>query len=78
MTSDSRVGSPAATVRAAGNFVLLVSGVLLLLDLLSSKRQIELAVVSLVIAGVGLRVEAAIKTKQAHLEAMNSLFKSPG
>ena len=25
-----------------------------------------------------VRVEAAIKAKQAHLEAMNSLFKSPG
>ncbi len=24
------------------------------------------------------RVEAAIKAKQAHLEAMNALFKSPG
>ena len=24
------------------------------------------------------RVEAAIKAKQAHLEAMNSLFKTPG
>jgi uncharacterized small protein (DUF1192 family) len=25
-----------------------------------------------------VRVEAAIKAKQAHLEAMNSLFKTPG
>ena len=25
-----------------------------------------------------VRVEAAIKSKQAHLEAMNSLFKAPG
>jgi len=25
-----------------------------------------------------VRVETAIKAKQAHLEAMNSLFKSPG
>lgn len=25
-----------------------------------------------------VRVEAAIKAKQAHMEAMNSLFKTPG
>lgn len=63
MTSDSRVGAPAATVRAAGNFVLLVSGVLLLLDLFAARRQVELVSILLVIAGVGLRIEAAIRDR---------------
>jgi hypothetical protein len=63
MTSESRVGPPAATVRAAGNLALLVSGVLLLLDLLSSREQVELASIILVIAGVGLRIEAAIRDR---------------
>ncbi|GLY76538.1 hypothetical protein Airi01_048050 [Actinoallomurus iriomotensis] len=58
MGSESRVGSPAAT---AGNLALLVSGVLLLLDVLSPRVQVELASILLVIAGVGLRIEAAIR-----------------
>jgi hypothetical protein len=50
-------------VRAAGNLALLVSGVLLLLDLLASRRQVELASIILVIAGAGLRIEAAIRDR---------------
>jgi hypothetical protein len=63
MTSQSRVGTPAATVRAAGNLALLVSGVLLLLDLLAPRGQVELASIILVIAGAGLRIEAAIRDR---------------
>lgn len=63
MTSQSRAGSSAATVRAAGNLALLVCGVLLLLDTLAARRQVELALVVLVIAGVGLRIEAAIRDR---------------
>lgn len=63
MGSESRVGSPAATVRAAGNLALLVSGVLLLLDVLSPRVQVELASILLVIAGAGLRIEAAIRDR---------------
>jgi hypothetical protein len=63
MTSQSRVGTPAATVRVAGNLALLVSGVLLLLDLLAPRGQVELASIILVIAGAGLRIEAAIRDR---------------
>lgn len=63
MGSESRPGSPAATVRAAGNLALSVSGVLLLLDVLSPRVQVELAAILLVIAGVGLRIEAAIRDR---------------
>jgi hypothetical protein len=63
MTSQSRVGSSTATVRAAGNLALSVCGMLLLLDVLDPKRQVELALVILVIAGVGLRIEAAIRDR---------------
>jgi hypothetical protein len=63
MTSQSRAGTPAATVRAVGNLALLVSGVLLLLDLLAPRGQVELASIILVIAGAGLRIEAAIRDR---------------
>jgi hypothetical protein len=63
MTSQSRAGTPAATVRVAGNLALLVSGVLLLLDLLAPRGQVELASIILVIAGAGLRIEAAIRDR---------------
>ncbi|MGI5233407.1 hypothetical protein [Actinoallomurus sp. CA-142502] len=41
----------------------MVSGVLLLLDVLSPRVQVELASILLVIAGVGLRIEAAIRDR---------------
>jgi hypothetical protein len=61
MVSESRGASPVATVRAVGNLLLSVSAVLLLLDMLSRRGQIEIASIILVIAGVGLRIEAAIR-----------------
>jgi hypothetical protein len=61
MVSESRVGSPVATVRAVANVFLSVSAVLLLLDLLSRRGQVEIASIIFVIAGVGLRIEAAIR-----------------
>jgi hypothetical protein len=63
MTFQSRVGPSAATVRAAGNLALLVCGILLVLDMLASRRQVELVSIILVIAGVGLRIEAAIRDR---------------
>jgi threonine/homoserine efflux transporter RhtA len=63
MTSRSRVGSSAATVRAAGNVALLVCGMLLLLNMLASRRQVELISIILAVAGVGLRIEVAIRDR---------------
>ncbi|GAA4483528.1 hypothetical protein GCM10023191_005210 [Actinoallomurus oryzae] len=63
MVSKSRGASPVATVRAVGNLLLSVSAVLLLLDMLSREGQIEIASIIFVIAGVGLRIEAAIRDR---------------
>jgi hypothetical protein len=56
MTSESRHGPFPATVRATGN--------LLVLDLFAPRRAIELASIILALAGVGLRVEAAIRDRR--------------
>jgi hypothetical protein len=63
VTSENRVGSPVASVRAVGDLALFVSGVLLFADLLSPRWQVGLASIILVIAGVGLRIEAAIRDR---------------